>query len=151
MASICPKTIWPLLPHWLWLSCGKIMARTKQIANWSGPANSDRVLRCVQSERMDTRMTKRRNFSDHFTVLTVMASKLASRCTSSLYRAYLAAGGTISDVIAPDASWRCTMRVVFSSAAIATAYSTSARTNVFGISFYGSVQSISSPWVERRP
>jgi hypothetical protein len=38
------------------------------------------------------------------TVLTVMAPRLPSRCASSVYRADLAAGGTISDVIATDAS-----------------------------------------------
>ena len=32
----------------------------------SGPVNSDGVLRCIQPERMDARMTKRRNFSDPF-------------------------------------------------------------------------------------
>ena len=30
------------------------------------PANSHSVVRCIQLERIDTRMTKRRNFSDQF-------------------------------------------------------------------------------------
>ena len=36
------------------------------VEGWSGPANSDSVLRCIQPDWMDTRMTKRRNFSDKF-------------------------------------------------------------------------------------
>ena len=40
--------------------------RLTSIKFWSGLANTDSVLRCVQPERMDTRNTKRRNFSDNF-------------------------------------------------------------------------------------
>ena len=42
-----------------------VITRLNQ-THWSGPANSDSVLRCIQPERMDARVTKRQNFSDQF-------------------------------------------------------------------------------------
>ena len=38
----------------------------------SGPAKLDSVLRFIQPERMDTRMRKRRNFSDQFKASVVL-------------------------------------------------------------------------------
>jgi hypothetical protein len=37
---------------------------SKYTTNGNGPAKLDSVLRCIQPERMETRMTKRRNFTD---------------------------------------------------------------------------------------
>ena len=64
----------------------------------------DSVLRCIQLERMDTRRTKRRNFSDQFmTKVALQALRGARVIVADLSAERLAVGLAASEAVNPAA------------------------------------------------